>query len=631
MLKAARTIVIAAASLTFMSLFVAAGAGGTNQTPSDRAEVFETRENGRLRAPIPSSVAERFRLFRAYPHLDRAYRKLAEGDLVGARDDFDRGLAIAPIHPPAQYQQVLISMSLTDYDRAIADSDALLKLAPDFAPVHVYRATAALALGRTRLANESIEALKEKQDRLPPDAQALLQKVVATLTAMRLADLSAPQPNTVQDQPDESRLKDNVASLDSPSHPRPPGRPAWKPEPRALTPPPARPLLKPPVPKPLLTRYEVEKKSPLFTEATPHTGTDHKIVALTQAFEAFEAGAFDLALTSFAKAKTLAPDDPKIPVYMGYTYLALEAPEKALDKFLLGKSTAAQGYQLDAEIGYLALKLGKKDLAKSAFRSAILTQDIPDETQERLRRERAALISRPHLDGYAIYRGSALSSTELILAGTTLGQSQAGIEGSLPLDFGVLPFSPRVFSRLLWGFEGDTLSVDGDSLQAGAGISFRPLPRENLVLTGERLIGVGQFARDDWLIRAGYSRGDGFQAPLDGRRWWTRWEVFGDFTVIDPSDPDLFSTVQGLIGRSRSLGKHVVMTALLGSQFVVQRAGEVTTLWEGGPGLLTRFSFNEGRAYAALSHIDVRLDYRVKFAGSSANGNGIALTLSSRF
>ncbi|RMF08654.1 MAG: hypothetical protein D6763_09550, partial [Alphaproteobacteria bacterium] len=223
---------------------------------------------------------------------------------------------------------------------------------------------------------------------------------------------------------------------------------------------------------PLLVLYADQ-----MTGAPPPPVTAYSLAE--QGYKAYAAGDYGAAAAAFERALAIDPNQP----------------------------------DLAAQLAYTLKTLGDNRAAARWFRHAI--SHTHTEVDYRLRREVAILENRFDMSGYIIWRENALDGGALAAAGPSLTQSQGGTELSwTPPRVGLRNGRRlQLFARFLWGFEGDTLKIQDDSHQAGLGARYRPLKAHNLVITAERLMGIGDFARDNWMLRSSYSwdRGYGYE------------------------------------------------------------------------------------------------------------------------
>jgi tetratricopeptide (TPR) repeat protein len=101
---------------------------------------------------------QQLRLFRTYPHLDRAYRLINGNRLSEARAELDAALAVDPLDPQARLTYMLLLHRLQAYSELISHADRLAEAHPGFVPALLYRGLAHQALGNTDTAMADFEA-----------------------------------------------------------------------------------------------------------------------------------------------------------------------------------------------------------------------------------------------------------------------------------------------------------------------------------------------------------------------------------------------------------------------------------------------------------------------------------------
>ncbi len=286
--------------------------------------------------------------------------------------------------------------------------------------------------------------------------------------------------------------------------------------------------------------------------------------------------------------------------------------------------SAPDSRALYEQLAYAYKKTGQTSRAASSFKQAI------DSYHEgavplRLRREVAQLERRFQADGYAIYRAESSTIQQL---GADLTRSQTGLEVSYQLEN---PARIQIYGRLLAGTRQDSLRLDRNSYQAGIGLRLKPLANHNLLLSVERLVRVGRFARNDWMIRAGYSLDHGTGYRQDKAGWW-RYNLYLDAALINPADPDIFLTAQTIGGYSMSLSPGLVIEPRLTTLATWQQDRfRKASLIESGPGINLRYYFNDSKYHAYRASIELTAEYRLKLSGSSIGGSGPVVSLIAHF
>jgi tetratricopeptide (TPR) repeat protein len=303
----------------------------------------------------------------------------------------------------------------------------------------------------------------------------------------------------------------------------------------------------------------------------------------------------------------------------GYRLLAAGDHAGAIKAFEQALQLNPDRTELKLQLAYITLRLHRNKQAVRWF-SAVVRDREPVPSFP-LRRQIEELENRWSADGYLIYRDQQDDFGPL--TGPNLVQSQAGLELSWqPPGIGYNNGRKlALYGRLLWALEEESLSFSDRSYQGGIGLRYKPLSRHNLVLSAERLLEVGSFARNDWMLRAGYSLDHGTDWQ-PAHRWWS-WSLYIDAAMIRPRDPDIYLTFQAQGGPAFRLTEQ--MTIQPGGLFLVnwqQDQYRTAHLVEGGPGVKFRFYFNESRYEAWRSHIELAVSYRFRVAGNSLGGSG---------
>ncbi len=304
-----------------------------------------------------------------------------------------------------------------------------------------------------------------------------------------------------------------------------------------------------------------------------------------------------------------------------YTIAAIHF-EQALEHVLNSQN-------IHKQLAYTHKILGNNEKAITHFKAAI-DHYTDSKAPFSLRREVEQLENRFNVSGYVIYRDESSATQQL---GADLTQSQTGIEVSYqPKNIGFKNGKTiQLYGRLLSAMEKDSLNPDSDSYQAGLGARIKPFTDHNLVFSAERLVKVGTFARNDWMIRAGYSRDFNTDYQTEKNSWWS-YSLYLDAALIKPTDPDIFLTAQAIGGYNSSVSKDVIIQPRITTLYSWQKDQfRQASLWEAGAGVNLRYYFNDTKYEAYRSHIDLTLEYRVKISGNSIGGSGPVVSLQISF
>ena len=102
---------------------------------------------------------QQIRIFRTYPHLDRAYRLLDRKALEEARGELAAALTLDSHDPQARLSYVMLLYRLQEYQELIHQADLLVSTDPGFASALLYKGLAHQALGETETAMADFDAV----------------------------------------------------------------------------------------------------------------------------------------------------------------------------------------------------------------------------------------------------------------------------------------------------------------------------------------------------------------------------------------------------------------------------------------------------------------------------------------
>ena len=223
-----------------------------------------------------------------------------------------------------------------------------------------------------------------------------------------------------------------------------------------------------------------------------------------------------------------------------------------------------------------------------------------------------------------ISHGSAASVASGLVGADTVTQAGGeiyrrigGYNNGRPLE---------VFARVFTTLDSDVGGPTGsDTAQGWVGVRYRPLSQTNLVLEASRMIALGDFARDDWMLRGAWSAEEGGDLRFD-RSDWAAWRLYGDVAHLVDAEQTL-GVAEARYGHAwRTTDRDIV------TPFVTVRGYYDSTLPDevavgAGPGISWRHWFRE-RGYAApASWIDLVLGYQFSVSGD-ARGDGLFVGVS---
>jgi Bacteriophage N adsorption protein A C-term len=198
------------------------------------------------------------------------------------------------------------------------------------------------------------------------------------------------------------------------------------------------------------------------------------------------------------------------------------------------------------------------------------------------------------------------------LAASSLGAGYTGAEATLRLGQ-KWAGTASIFTGLQENL------VDRQTAQAAFALRWTPLSTLNAHLSAGRLVKAGAKARNAWVMRASAGAGDGYDAP-QGKQFWTHWHSYGDVTLIGANTQDVLATGAARFGAGIAVNPRTALFFTLGGETTLQHVERTTSLAEIGPSVLVRW-----RPGPENLLLDMRLGYRHKIAGNSADNNGVQL------
>ena len=116
--------------------------------------IAQSGGSGATHDGIIGALAGELRELRAYPHLDRAYRLIARNQLLDARAELERHLALQPEHAAARTAYLMLLWRLKAYAEVLEQADIVIRQRPDdSADARLYRGMANHASGRLEAAS----------------------------------------------------------------------------------------------------------------------------------------------------------------------------------------------------------------------------------------------------------------------------------------------------------------------------------------------------------------------------------------------------------------------------------------------------------------------------------------------
>lgn len=294
---------------------------------------------------------------------------------------------------------------------------------------------------------------------------------------------------------------------------------------------------------------------------------------------------------------------------------ALEAFRRA---FAAQPGTAAQY----SDAGYAAKRLGDNAAAVDFFGKALdANEKLP--AGQRVFDEQLVFGYRREIQEMSRTFG-VVASASYQSSGFTPQNNINVLQGGLeaywqPEDIGYR--DGKIFQVFVRGYQ--TLydksggATGSQTAQGSVGARYKPIGDMNVVLTAERLFRIGNLSSNDWLLRVGYSTGEGSDiAPYLND--WATWQFYTEgayFTTAGRYIQSLEARY-GHSWRPDEMGGRWVVNphlALLGnydSRATQQMAFGV------GPGVSLRYWFREDRYQAPASWFDLTMQYMKEFTNT---------------
>jgi len=330
------------------------------------------------------------------------------------------------------------------------------------------------------------------------------------------------------------------------------------------------------------------------------------------------------AVEYLSAAQAKEPTNSSYALSLGYAYKDNRQYHQAIKKLEWAVSKNPDVARVYNDIAYLHMKTGDNDKAEQWFKTIIdrfpvlpldgsAENDALQRDAQRIKGEIAKLDSNVKGIAYYYYRtGKAQNSINMpggqISGGLT---GQTGIELSVrpPLTGFVDDRQLEFFSRIYGNSGTGSLNYNQHSSQAGFGVRYKPFRTENLWLSGERLVKIGDAALDEWLFRLLYSRGSG-AAPVYGINRQNYTLLYGDvdYYVRSATTAAYLEARKGVsyrLGSAYMLIPHLIFDGQWKTPFAV--GGNFI---EGGAGVSVKFFFNGTRYIEYRNIFDISMHYK---------------------
>ena len=329
------------------------------------------------------------------------------------------------------------------------------------------------------------------------------------------------------------------------------------------------------------------------------------------------------------RAVELDPGSAQRRLALAYFYRSAGRDQDAVPEFEMALRLDPSLTPAYADLGYAQKAIARNDAAARSFRAAIdrIPAAEPDPKEQSLgdrrrlyslRREVAQLETAVSASAYYVRAPDVDSPSDS--ANPVNDQFPASGAG---VDLAYTP--PKVgfrngrtlqaFGRVFWTAEDGPLP-ESSTVQAGIGLRYKPLRSQNLVLSGERLIAIGSDARNDWLLRAGYSFTDSTDLE-PGANPASYTSIYADAAIIPTSDLPVFLVGEALQGISFGTAlPAVAIPHLVAAANYVNDAGDASSGLYLGLGVRLRGWPAETRYVAGRVAVTLDLQYRQEVVGN---------------
>ena len=162
----------------------------------------------------------------------------------------------------------------------------------------------------------------------------------------------------------------------------------------------------------------------------------------------------------------------------------------------------------------------------------------------------------------------------------------------------------QVFTRLLWSDGNRILRFDPAYYQMSVGIRYKPIARQNLWLSAERLIHTGLPDYKGWLFRGLYSWTRGYEMQPAKPRW-NYTVAFSDTSFVPGTKPFLAEYIEARRGVTFNIRNSVLFTPHVVADGRWQSAQTNARHYiEYGAGVSIRYLFNQNRYEAPRSSFE---------------------------
>ncbi len=192
----------------------------------------------------------------------------------------------------------------------------------------------------------------------------------------------------------------------------------------------------------------------------------------------------------------------------------------------------------------------------------------------------------------------------------------------------------EMFARLLWSNDHNMIGFDTKLYQLSAGVRYKPFRKQNLWISGEKLVHTGRATYRGWLIRGLYSWNPGFEVKPN-KRSWNHTLVFSDTAYLPFGLRTFAQYGEARRGITFNFQNKLLVTPLAIADVRWQLPSLYAgTYAEAGGGISFRYLYNANRYEAQRSSFEVLVQCkrgRVSSPAASATYVGCSATSIFRF
>ncbi|WP_413215381.1 NfrA family protein [Paraburkholderia kururiensis] len=336
------------------------------------------------------------------------------------------------------------------------------------------------------------------------------------------------------------------------------------------------------------------------------------------------------ALIDYARQPPPQDDRATQALQKAYDLMRENRDDEALNSFRDGFALQGGNAGNFADAGYAAKRVSANDEAVDFFERSLDADDTEHtfDPQRRFgyRREVQQLERRFGFVASLPYQVSAFAPQG------TVSVFQPGIEGYWqPPGIGyrngrILQFFVRGYGT---AYDGSGNVTGMPTMQGSVGVRYKPLPSQNLVVTAERLVRIGQLSTNDWLARLGYSSESGSDLRITEPSWRS-WQAYAEADYfLHQGRYVLYSELRyGHTWAVTPVSDHLTAYPHIALAFDHDSREKNQTAIGVGPGVQFRFWFRESRYSAPASWADVTVQYRLPLTSAErARGLVVRATL----